>query len=100
MNGNEQNEPCFETLGRGAAHRQDKKVFVLRGSSPAANFLALPNPGPVGLGLTGAYLYLQVSLVPGEAFTMHFDLLTDAGLATRPSPGQPSEPRDRSAMPP
>ena len=62
-----------------------KKAFVLRGSSAASTFLALPKPGPAGLGLRGRFLYLQIRLEPGEPFTIHFDLMTDAKFVVRAS---------------
>ena len=60
-----------------------KKCVAIRGKTAAANYLALPKPGPIGLGLSGAYLYLELCLLPGAAFTLHFDLLTDAKFVVR-----------------
>lgn len=60
-----------------------KKCVALRGKTAAANYLALPKPGSTGLGVRGAYLYLELCLLPGAAFTLHFDLLTDAKFVAR-----------------
>jgi hypothetical protein len=62
-----------------------KKVFAIRGTTAATNYLALPKAGGAGLGLTGRYLYLQLRLVPSQPFTIHVDLVTDAKFVVRVS---------------
>ena len=62
-----------------------KKVFALRGVTAASNYISLPKQGTAGLGLSGANLYLELCLVPGAPFTIHFDLITDAKFVLRVS---------------
>ena len=47
-----------------------KRVFALKGITPATNYLSLPRPSLPGLGLTSPLLYLELCLVPEKFFTI------------------------------
>ena len=52
-----------------------RKVLVVQGNVPAANFARLPKVGRPALGLTGGFLYAQVKLDPERVFAVHVDLI-------------------------
>lgn len=54
-----------------------KRVFVMRGKTAAANYLALPRAGAAPLGLDGQYLYIELRLT-GQPYVLHVDVMNDA----------------------
>ena len=54
-----------------------KRVFVMRGKTAAANYLALPKAGAAPLGLDGKYLYIELRLT-GQPYVLHVDVMNDA----------------------
>ncbi|KAG1677552.1 hypothetical protein FOA52_014450 [Chlamydomonas sp. UWO 241] len=62
-----------------------KKVFKLRGTIPANNFLQVPKRRSTSLGLNGPFLYIQFKASPVKVFIIHVDLLTHDGNVHRVS---------------
>ena len=54
-----------------------KRVFVMRGKTAAANYLALPRAGAPALGLDGAHLYIELRLT-GQPYVLHIDVMNHA----------------------
>jgi hypothetical protein len=52
-----------------------RKVVLVTGNVPAANFVRVPKIGKPALGLTGRYVYAQVKLDPERFFAVHVDCL-------------------------
>jgi len=54
-----------------------KRVFRIRGSVSANNYLLLPGPRSTlkSLGLTGEYIYLQLKAVGGKFLLVHLDFI-------------------------
>ncbi|KAL6762256.1 WD40-repeat-containing domain protein, partial [Haematococcus lacustris] len=53
-----------------------KKVYKVRGTIPAANYLRLPKLKAQNLGLTGRFLYIQVKVTPVKVFVIHLEVQT------------------------
>ena len=60
-----------------------KKVFAVRGITPATNYLALPKSASVGLGLSSPLLYLQMRILPSAFFSLHIDVTTSRKFVRR-----------------
>ena len=52
-----------------------RKVVLVTGNVPAANFVRVPKIGKPPLGLTGRYVYAQVKLDPERFYAVHVDCL-------------------------
>lgn len=53
-----------------------KSVWEMRGIVPAANYLLAPARASQSLGLTGAYMYVQMRPDPAHHFVVHVDVHT------------------------
>ena len=52
-----------------------RKVLVVNGPVPAANYARVPKVGRPALGLAGGFAYAQVKLDPDRVFAVHVDVL-------------------------
>ena len=79
-----------------------RKVLVVQGNVPAANFARLPKVGRPALGLTGGFLYAQVKLDPERVFAVHVDLISPRlvrRVALERQRGVPDRSQDGSTVP-
>lgn len=53
-----------------------KKVFKIRGTIPASNFMQLPKKRIRSLGLTGRFCYIQFRGTPVKVFLIHIEVFT------------------------